>query len=248
MGPAQIAEIEVELMARLGYPRYGAQGGDWGAVVSTYMGSLDPEHCIGIHLNLVFANPPGNEEDLTAGLTSREAMYLEENQKFQKEEMGYFQIQSTRPQSLGYALNDSPAGLAAWIVEKLRAWTDCNGHVENKFTKDELLTNIMLYWVTGTITSSMRLYLEAARGGMRAVGVSKVPMGGAIFPKDVVKTPRSWAEKQYNLVHWTEMPSGGHFAALEEPELLFRDIRKFFRLVREGLEDKGPGRKNNVRR
>jgi pimeloyl-ACP methyl ester carboxylesterase len=232
MGPGEIAEIETELMARLGYSRYGAQGGDWGAVVSTFMGALDPEHCIGIHLNLVFADPPGKEEDPTSGLTAREKAYLEENQKFQTEEMGYFHVQSTRPQSLGYALNDSPAGLAAWIVEKFRVWTDCSGHVENKFTKDELLTNIMLYWVTGKITASMRLYFEAAHGNMGAVGVSEVPVGGAIFPKDVVKTPRSWAEKQYNLVHWTEMPSGGHFAALEEPELLTRDIRKFFRLVR----------------
>ncbi len=231
MGLEQIAGIQAELMARLGYARYGAQGGDWGAMVSTYMAAVDPAHCIGIHLNLVAAGPPNDVEDPMAGLTPRELKYLEESNKFQAEEMGYFQIQSTRPQSIGYALNDSPAGLAGWIVEKFRAWTDCDGHVESKFTKDELLTNIMLYWVTGTITSSMRLYLEAMRSGL-GVGTSDVPVGGAIFPKDVVKVPRTWAEDQYNLVHWTEMPSGGHFAAMEEPELLTRDIRKFFRMVR----------------
>jgi pimeloyl-ACP methyl ester carboxylesterase len=231
MGPEQIAGIQAELMARLGYDRYGAQGGDWGAMVSTFMGAKDAEHCIGIHLNMVAAGPPDNVEDPFAGLTQQELKWLEENQKFQSEEMGYFHIQSTRPQSIGYGLNDSPSGLAGWIVEKFRIWSDCNGDVESKYTKDELLTNIMLYWVTGTITSSMRLYFEAVRAGL-GVGTSGVPMGGAIFPKDVVKIPRSWAEKQYNLVHWTEMPLGGHFAAMEEPGLLTQDIRRFFRLVR----------------
>jgi pimeloyl-ACP methyl ester carboxylesterase len=231
MGLEQIGKIQAELMARLGYARYGAQGGDWGAMVATFMGAVDAAHCIGIHLNLVAAGPPDGMEDPTAGLTPRELKYLEESQKFQAEEMGYFQIQSTRPQSIGYGLNDSPAGLAGWIVEKFRVWTDCNGDVESKFTKDELLTNIMLYWTTGTITSSMRLYFEAVHGGL-GVGASEVPVGGAIFPKDVVKVPRSWAEKQFNLIHWTEMPSGGHFAAMEEPELLTLDIRKFFRMVR----------------
>jgi len=231
MGLEQIAGIQTELMARLGYARYGAQGGDWGAMVSKFMGAVDAAHCIGIHLNLVAAGPPDGMEDPTAGLTPRELKYLEESQKFQAEEMGYFQIQSTRPQSIGYGLNDSPAGLAGWIVEKFRVWSDCNGDVESKYTKDELLTNIMLYWVTGTITSSMRLYYEAVHGGL-GVGTSDVPVGGAIFPKDVVKVPRSWAEKQFNLIHWSEISSGGHFAAMEEPELLTRDIRKFFRMVR----------------
>jgi len=231
MGPEQVAGIEAELMARLGYARYGAQGGDWGAMVSTFIGAVDSAHCIGVHLNMVPAAPPKGAEDPFAGLTSRELKYLEESQKFQAEEMGYFQIQSTRPQSIGYALNDSPAGLAAWIVEKFRAWSDCNGDVESKFTKDELLTNITLYWVTGTITSSIRLYFEAVHGGL-GFGKSEVPVGGAIFPKELVKVPRSWAEEQYNLIRWTEMPSGGHFAASEEPELLTQDIREFFRLVR----------------
>lgn len=231
MGPKQIAEIEAELVARLGYERYGAQGGDWGAIISTRLGSVDPDHCIGIHLNLVAATPPPGMKDLTEGLSPKEITYLKETQKFQAEEMGYFQIQSTKPQTLGYALNDSPAGLAAWIVEKFRTWTDCNGDIECKFSKDELLTNITLYWVTDSITSSIRLYYEAVLAGLGIV-TNDVPTGCAVFPKDVVKAPRSWAEKQYNLKHWTEMPAGGHFAALEEPELLTTDIREFFRMVR----------------
>lgn len=229
----QITKIEAELMARLGYARYGAQGGDWGAMVSTLLGVVDPDHCIGIHLNMVWAGPPQGEENPTEGLTSQDLAHLEQNQRFQAEEMGYFHIQSTKPQTIGYALNDSPAGLAAWIVEKFRTWSDCKGNIESRFTKDELLTNITLYWVTGTITSSARLYCEAARAGPAGLArVNKVPMGAAIFPKEVVKTPRSWVEKRYNLQHWTEMPAGGHFAALEEPHLLAVDIRSFFRKIR----------------
>jgi microsomal epoxide hydrolase len=231
MGLEQIAKIEAKLMARLGYERYGAHGGDWGAMVSTMLGVVDPEHCIGIHLTMVVAGPPKGEGNPTEGLTSQELAYLEENQKFLKEETGYSRIQNTKPQTIGYALNDSPAGLAAWIVEKFRTWSDCGGDVERKFTKDELLTNITLYWVTGTITSSVRLYREAARAGYIR-SVSKVPTGVAVFPKELVKFPRRWVEKRYNLQHWTEMPSGGHFAALEEPELLTADIRSFFRKVR----------------
>jgi len=234
MNVERIAWIEAELMARLGYTRYGAQGGDWGAIVSTLLGVVDPDHCIGIHLNMVAVGPPKGEENLLEGLTPQELANLQQSRKFQAEEMGYFRIQSTKPQTVGYALNDSPAGLAAWIVEKFRNWSDCGGDIESRFTKDELLTNITLYWVTGTITSSARLYCEASRTGLRGLGtrVSTVPTGAAIFPKEVVKSPRRWAEKYYNLQHWTEMPSGGHFAALEEPDLLIADIRSFFRKVR----------------
>ena len=233
MNPEQVARIEAELMSRLGYARYGTQGGDWGAIISTLMGKADPAHCIGIHLNMVSASPPAGIQNPAEGLTARELGYLKETQEYMTSGRGYYHIHSTRPQSIGYGLSDSPAGLAAWILEKFHAWSDCNGNVENCFTKDELLTNITLYWATGTITSSMRLYLEMARAGSGFPPKDiEVPVGGAIFPKDIIKVPRSWAEKSYNLIHWTEMPSGGHFAALEKPELLVDDIRKFFRKVR----------------
>jgi epoxide hydrolase len=232
MGPEQIARIEAQLMARLGYNQYGAQGGDWGSIISRIIGAVDPAHCIGIHLNMVVATPPAGVNNPTEGLTTRELQNLKETQRFVDEGAGYMRIQSTRPQSIGYALNDSPAGLAGWFVEKFRAWSDCNGDVESKFTKDELLTNITLYWVTGTITSSMRLYCENRRIGS-SHPKHEVPVGAAIFPKEVFRFPRSWVEKQYHLVHWTEMPSGGHFAAMEEPELLVADIRAFFRKVRK---------------
>ncbi|MDD5094669.1 MAG: epoxide hydrolase [Dehalococcoidia bacterium] len=233
MSPEQVARIEAELMSRLDYPRYGAQGGDWGAIISTYMGKTDPQHCIGIHLNMVSATPPAGVLNPMEGLTPRELGYLKETQEYNTSGRGYYHIHSTRPQSIAYALNDSPAGLAGWILEKFRAWSDCRGNIENSFTKDELLTNITLYWVTGTITSSMRLYLEMARAGSGFPPTDiKAPVGGAIFPKDIIKVPRNWAKKSYNLIHWTDMPRGGHFAALEEPELLVADIRDFFRKVR----------------
>jgi len=236
MGLEQIAKIEAKLMARLGYECYGAQGGDWGAHVSQMIGVVDSDHCIGIHSTLVVADPPEGEENPTEGLTPQELSYLEQNRKFETYERGYAHIQGTKPQTVGYALNDSPAGLAAWIVEKFRTWTDCGGDIESRFTKDELLTNITLYWVTGTITSSARLYREDARALFQRDGavrrVSKLPTGVAVFPKEVRKAPRRWVEKRYNLQQWTEMPSGGHFPALEEPELLVADIRSFFRRVR----------------
>ncbi len=154
--------------------------------------------------------------------------------QFQKEETGYQQIQGTKPQTLGYGLNDSPAGLAAWIVEKFRTWSDCDGNVERPFTKDELLANVMIYWITGSITSSTRLYYETMRAGRFGPASDRVeqPTGCAIFPKEIFQPPRPWAERAYNVQRWTRMPRGGHFAALEEPELLVDDVRAFFRSVR----------------
>ena len=167
---------------------------------------------------------------------------LERFTRFQKEETGYMQIQGTKPQTLGYGLNDSPAGLAAWIVEKFRTWSDCAGDVERRFSKDRLLTNITLYWVTQTINSSTRLYYEtmhnpALGGGLgegRRDPVFKVtvPTGAAIFPGEIYTPPRSWVENAYNIKRWTEMPAGGHFAAMEEPAALIDDIRAFFRSLR----------------
>ncbi|MDX1648826.1 MAG: epoxide hydrolase [Myxococcota bacterium] len=226
----RVAEAEMELMRRLGYARYGAQGGDWGAMVTTQLGRLDPEHCVGIHLNMVMGFP---QQDLD-GLSEKEKGWVQEAQAFQAGETGYQQIQGTKPQTLAYALHDSPAGLAAWILEKFRTWSDCGGDVESVFTKDELLTNITIYWVTGTIGSSVRLYYESMKSGRVGFtqGRVEVPTGCAIFPKEIYKLPRRWAESHYNVQHWTEMPRGGHFAAMEQPELLAEDVRAFFRSVR----------------
>jgi microsomal epoxide hydrolase len=230
----RVAKALAALMARLGYARYGAQGGDWGAVATTYLGILDPAHVAGIHLNMVIAGPPPGEADPMQGVTPEERQALAAMGEFQKHETGYQQIQGTRPQTLGYGLNDSPAGLAAWIVEKFRAWSDCGGDVESRFTKDELLTNLTIYWATQTINSSIRLYCETIRGGRWGFTNSRVavPTGCAIFPKEVMRPPRRWAEAQYDVRRWTPMRAGGHFAALEEPEALVDEIRAFFRDLR----------------
>ncbi len=231
--PARLAAIEATLMARLGYPRYGVQGGDWGSIISTQVALLDAPHLAGLHLNMCFGAAPAGT-DANAGLTPRELERLKARQVFQAEETGYQQIQGTKPQTLGIALNDSPAGLAAWIVEKFRTWCDCDGHPEPVFTKDELLTNITLYWLTQTAASSARIYYEsrhappAATAGRRI----EVPTACADFPKEIIWSPRKWLEPRYNITRWTEMPKGGHFAAFEQPQLFVDDVRAFFRTVR----------------
>jgi microsomal epoxide hydrolase len=234
MDVMRVAEIESKLMARLGYERYGAQGGDWGAIVSTLIGVTDLDHCAGIHLNMVVAGPPAGEKDPTQGLSAREQQNLADMAHFQAAETGYQRIQGTKPQTLAYGLNDSPAGLAAWIVEKFRTWSDCGGDVESRFSRDELLTNITIYWVTQSIGSSVRLYCESFRSGRFAPANQRVevPTGAAIFPTELFKPPRRWAEAAYNIQHWTELDTGGHFAALEEPDVLVREMREFFRKVR----------------
>ena len=230
-GPEQIADVNAKLMARLGYERYGAQGGDWGAIVSRWHAYKHPEQVAGLHLNMLIAEPPAGE-DPTAGVPPEELQRSRDRQAFYNTaENGYAQIQGTKPQTLGYGLNDSPAGQAAWIVEKFRAWCDCNGDPESIFTRDELLTNIMIYWVTETATSSARLYYEAGNA-LAGLGRVEVPTGAAIFPYELFIMPRAWAEASYNLTHWTEMPRGGHFAAMEQPELFVEDVRTFFRTVR----------------
>ncbi len=177
--------------------------------------------------------PGGSSGGAAADVTPGEEERVRQKRQFMRFETGYSQIQGTKPQTLGYGLNDSPAGLAAWIVEKFRTWSDCQGDVESQFTKDELLTNIMIYWVTRSITSSTRVYYETRHSpvpGSR--GRVEVPVGCAIFPRELVYAPRKWAAARYNITHWTEMPRGGHFAAMEEPELLVDDVRKFFRRLR----------------
>jgi microsomal epoxide hydrolase len=229
----RIASAFSTLMERLGYERYGAQGGDWGSMVSTQLAVVDPGHVCGIHINLVIAGPP--EGDDLSTLTESQLAALGDVDRYLKQGMGYAQIQGTRPQTIGYPLDDSPAGLAAWIVEKFRAWSDCDGDIERSFTKDELLTNLMFYWVTATAHSAGRLYYEAMQSGRFGLSSDpriEVPTGCAIFPREIARPPRRWAETRYNVTHWTEMPAGGHFAAMEEPQLLVDDVRTFFRTLR----------------
>jgi len=229
--PARIAAIEAKLMARLGYTRYGVQGGDWGAIISAAIARDAAAHVAGLHLNMcVGAPPPGS--DPTAGLSDAERARLKAREIFQAEETGYQQIQGTKPQTIGIALNDSPVGLAAWIVEKFRTWCDCGGNPESIFTKDELLTNITLYWVTQTAASSARIYYESRHAPPAAPRRIEVPTACADFPKEVIWSPRRWLEPRFNITRWTEMPRGGHFAAFEQPSLLVDDVRAFFRDLR----------------
>jgi pimeloyl-ACP methyl ester carboxylesterase len=227
----RIARAFVALMSRLGYTRYGAQGGDWGAQVTTRIAGLDPEHCAAIHLNMALASPP----DEPIPLTEEEQMDLAAMKQFRGEESGYANEQGTKPQTLGAALNDSPAGLLAWIVEKFRAWSDCDGHPENCFTRDQLITNVMLYWVTQTSASAARLYWESRHGDPATTALPFVdaPTGIARYPKEPLRLPRSWIERQYNVSHWAVMEHGGHFAAMEQPEEFAADLRTCFRRVRQ---------------
>ena len=229
----KVAECNAALMRALGYDRYGAQGGDWGAIATAQMGLIDPDHLIGIHVNMAVAGP-ADSADPMAGVLPEEMGGLGTMGEFMANETGYQQIQGTKPQTLAYGLNDSPSGLAGWILEKFRTWSDCSGDVYSRFTRDELLTNIMIYWVTGTINASTRLYCETKRTGRMgaANGRVEVPTAIAIFPKELYQPPRAWCEPRYNIAQWTRMDSGGHFAAMEEPEALVADIRSFFRTVR----------------
>lgn len=227
---SRMSDVIAKLMARLGYTRYGAQGGDWGAGVVRWLGNYDSEHVVGIHLNFVNANPP-NAANPYEGVTAAERERMEKRQQELQNHRAYAAIQGTRPQTLGYALNDSPVGLAAWAIDKFWAWSDHGGNLEKSFSKDELLTNVMIYWVTQTPTSSARIYFERQffTGDRRS---GRVPVGVALFPKEINVPPRKWVEAQYNVTHWTDMPRGGHFASLEEPQLLVEDVRKFFRGLR----------------
>ncbi len=228
----RMADLFAHLMTDiLGYSRYGAQGGDWGSLVTSRLGFAFPANLIGIHLNMVGAAPhPENRQNLSTA----EQNWLKDMDRWRQEETGYQSIQGTKPQTLAYGLNDSPAGLASWIVEKFRTWSDCNGDVEQSYTKDELLTNVMIYWVTGTINSACRLYYEMRHHPWRLDKDERitVPTGIASFPQELARPPREWAERVYNVQRWTDMPRGGHFAAMEEPKLIVEDIRAFFRGLR----------------
>jgi len=228
-----VAGLWHRLMRGLGYERYGAQGGDFGAGVATFMALTDPTPMTGVHLsNLEIAPYTGPE---SRPLSAAERTYRERNEEFWQTEFGYKAIQSTKPQTLGYGLNDSPAGLAAWILEKWRSWADTRGNLDERFSRDFLLTTVTLYWVTQTITSSMRDYFDNDNPQFRVtLGPEEfvhVPTGIAVFAHSFVDegTPvREWVERLYNMRQWTPMPRGGHFAPAEEPEMLARDIAAFF--------------------
>ncbi len=223
-----IADAWDQLMGRLGYERYGAQGGDWGAQVTTAIGMRHPEHLVGIHLNMPIAFPDRAARD---DLTDREQAALASMEHYDTWDSGYFRQQSTRPQTVGYGLVDSPAGLCAWIVEKFWAWTDCDGDPASVLTPDEMLDNVMLYWLTGTGASSARLYWENRVTAF--LGPVPVPVGCSIFPREIFRPSRRWAEKQYTNVHyWNELDKGGHFAAFEQPQAFVDEVRASFRPLR----------------
>jgi len=216
----------------LGFKRFGAQGGDWGAFITTRLGYAFAERMIGIHLNLLAVR---RDPKLVANPTPEEKLFLAQLAHFLKEETGYQWIQGTKPTTLAFGLTDSPAGLAAWLVEKFRSWTDCDGNPENALTRDEMLTDIMLYWVSGAIGSSFWPYYARMHGPWPVPEGSTVdvPTGYAEFPKEIVRPPRSVAQGMYSDIRrWSVMPKGGHFAALEQPQALAQEIREFFRPLR----------------
>jgi len=235
-GVVEIADAMAELMTALGYPRFAAQGGDWGGFTCSALGVRHPERLLGIHLNLLSTRP---DAPPPADPTEEEAQYLRDVGHWLREETGYMWIQGTRPQTLAFALTDSPAGLAAWIAEKFHAWTDNDGSIESAVSRDRLLANIALYWFTGCIGASFWPYYARLHGPWpvpegRTVDV---PMGYAAFPREIRRPPRSIAEQTYtDIRRWTVMPKGGHFAALEQPAALAAEIAAFFRPLRGGGE------------
>ncbi len=227
MGVGTIADVWGALMERLGYDQFFAQGGDWGSMITTLVGVRNPDHCAGIHLNMPIVIPSSLDD-----MTDFEQQSLADMATHREHGTGYSKIQSTRPQTLGYGLTDSPAGQAAWIVEKFHAWTDNDGHPEDAVDRDHLLDNVMLYWLPGNAASSARLYWESFRNP--PFDVPKVPIGCSIFPKEIFRTSRRWAEAQFGdkLVHFNTLDHGGHFAAFEVPETFVDEVRTCFRAMR----------------
>lgn len=226
------------MTTELGYERYAAHGGDWGSLVTEQLARDHRDSVIGIHLTDV---PFWHGFQRPDDLTGTEEKFFSDNKAEQQREGAYAVMQGTRPQTLADGLNDSPAGLAAWLIEKFQSLSDCDGNIENRFTKDELLTNVMLYWANAAVGTSFLPYYDLTQAsalrwlkekGKEWLGASHVPTAFALFPKDVTHPPRRWAERFFNVERWTEMPRGGHFAAMEEPELLAHDIREFFRPFR----------------
>jgi pimeloyl-ACP methyl ester carboxylesterase len=224
----RIARAWGELMRRLGYGRWVAQGGDWGAFVTNKIGEIEPAGCIGIHVNMPIARRTRAARD---DPTEEDRRAIARMDFYNRWDSGYSKQQATRPQSLGYGLVDSPVGLAGWIYEKLQAWSDNPGDARDVLGRDAVLDNIMLYWLTGTGASSARLYWESFGAGND--GVITLPAGASAFPRDIMPVPRSWMEQRYaNMVYWNELDRGGHFAAWEQPELFVDELRKCFALMR----------------
>ncbi len=224
----KIATAWAELMRRLGYEFYFAQGGDWGAGVTSEIALRDREHCHGIHLNVPTVYP---DQATMNDLTDEEKEALADFQSFRDHETGYSKQQSTRPQTLGYGLADSPAGQAAWILEKFHAWSDCSGHPENVFTREKLLDNVMMYWLPAAGASSARIYWESY--GTIPQDPIHIPVGCSIFPEEIYRVSRRWAEKRFKkLVYWNRLDRGGHFAAFEQPQLFVQELRACFREMR----------------
>lgn len=227
-GTHRIAQAWIVLMKRLGYEHFVAQGGDWGSAVTNALGASGDPAVSGIHLNFVIARPEAAD---LADLTPAEQAALADMQAYSTEGNAYALLQKTRPQTLGYGLTDSPVGQAAWIYEKFREWSDCDGEPENALSLDEMLDNITLYWLTATAASSARLYWESF-GSFNADSVS-IPVACSIFPGEFLRASRRWADKRYpNIVHWNELEKGGHFAAFEQPELFIDEVRAAFRSLR----------------
>jgi len=227
-GIEKIADVWGALMARLGYDHYFAQGGDWGAMVTTHIGLQDKEHCDAIHLNMPVVIP---DPTTMAELTPSEQASLMSMKFYQDWDSGYSKQQSTRPQTVGYGLVDSPSGQAAWIIEKFYQWTDCNGHPENAISRDELLDNVMMYWLSKSAASSARLYWESFKNPPQ--DEVDIPTGCSIFPKEIVRPSERWIQKRFtNLKYYNELEKGGHFAAFEQPEIFLQEIRTYFRSLR----------------
>jgi pimeloyl-ACP methyl ester carboxylesterase len=228
----RVAQAWAELMSRLGYERYGTQGGDWGAMVSPELGRVDPDHVVGVHVNAATVEfiPLSPSPDEVATLTDAEKVRLDRLNNYLSQMTGYFQIQSTRPQTLAYGLTDSPVGQLAWIVEKFKEWTHAAEVPEDAVDRDLMLTNVMLYWLTGTAGSSARIYYENMHSGSWGQEPGTTPTGVAVFAEDVAI--RRYAERGNNIVHWSEFNRGGHFAAMEAPDLFVGDVREFFRNLR----------------
>jgi pimeloyl-ACP methyl ester carboxylesterase len=229
MNTRAIARRHIALMAKLGYERYICQGGDWGAMVTRHVAELDPEHCRAIHLNMVLALP-ADAEDPLKGVSAEEQALLADDSQFRKDEMAYFKLQATKPQTVGYALQDSAVGLCAWLTEKFRTWTDCDGEIRNAVSWDTLLTNISLYWYSNSITSSARLYREHMQYPEPQNRI-EVPTGAALYKRELVRPPKAWVEASYNLIHWYKADKGGHFAAMEQPQAFAEDLWRFKQAV-----------------
>lgn len=236
MDSRRVARVLAEVMAQLGYERFVAQGGDWGAVITRWLGADHAERLVGLHVNMMFAFPAADDPDPMGGVTEADQGRFATAGARIADGTGYMAIQSTRPQTLAYGLTDSPVGLAAWILEKFQAWSDLDeGGLAATFGWDRLLDNLMAYWVTDTAGSAARLYAESARGGTAPTdpvgGRIEVPSGHTVYPYELLQTPRAWAEKAYRVVYWAEAARGGHFAAFERPEAFVADVRAFRRAL-----------------